>query len=63
MEKRLYNIITTPGMVVTVAMAIGLLLELKDSWLHQVAFVAILIAYHFTAVVSSNSWQQSNVPG
>jgi len=26
---------------------------LKDSWLHQVAFVAILIAYHFTAVVSS----------
>jgi len=23
MEKRLYNIITTPGMVVTVAMAIG----------------------------------------
>ena len=25
MEKRLYNIITTPGMLLTVAMAIGLL--------------------------------------
>jgi len=25
MEKRLYNIITTPGMIVTVAMAIGLI--------------------------------------
>jgi len=36
MEKRLYNIITTPGMVVTVVMAIGLLTTevLKDSWLH-----------------------------
>jgi len=35
-------------MVVTV-MAIGLLTTevLKDSWLHIVAFVAILIAYHF----------------
>jgi len=50
MEKRLYNIITTPGMVVTV-MAIGLTTEpevLKDSWLHiKLLFVAILIAYHF----------------
>jgi putative membrane protein len=52
MEKRLYNIITTPGMVVTVAMAIGLLITepevLKDAWLHiKLAFVAALIAYHF----------------
>ncbi len=52
MEKRLYNIITTPGMVVTVAMAIGLLITepdvLKDRWLHiKLAFVAALIVYHF----------------
>jgi protoporphyrinogen IX oxidase len=50
MEKRLYRI-TTPGMLVTVAMAIGLLtLEpdvLKDGWLHfKLAFVAALLAYH-----------------
>ncbi|MDP8966765.1 MAG: protoporphyrinogen oxidase HemJ [Cyanobacteriota bacterium] len=52
MEKRLYNIITTPGMVVTVAMAIGLLTTepevLKDGWLQiKLAFVVALIAYHF----------------
>lgn len=52
MEKRLYNIITTPGMVVTVAMAIGLLRTepevLKQGWLHiKLLFVAILIGYHF----------------
>ncbi len=52
MEKRLYHIITTPGMVVTVAMAIALLITepevLKDGWLHiKLAFVAALIVYHF----------------
>lgn len=52
MEKRLYYIITMPGMVVTVAMAIGLLVAepevLKDGWLHiKLAFVAVLIVYHF----------------
>jgi len=52
MEKRLYNIITTPGMVLTVAMAIGLLTTepevLKQGWLHiKLLFVAILIGYHF----------------
>lgn len=52
MEQRLYNIITTPGMVVTVAMAIGLLINepevLHDRWLHiKLLFVALLIAYHF----------------
>ncbi len=52
MEKRLYHIITTPGMVVTVAMAIGLLLTepevLKQGWLHiKLAFVALLLVYHF----------------
>lgn len=51
MEKRLYRIITTPGMLVTVAMAIGLLTTepevLKSGWLHvKLAFVAVLLAYH-----------------
>jgi len=52
MEKRLYTIITTPGMIVTVAMAIGLLVTqpdlLKSGWLHaKLGFVALLLAYHF----------------
>lgn len=52
MEKRLYNIITTPGMLVTVAMAIGLLSTepevLKQGWLHiKLLFVAILLGYHY----------------
>ncbi|BAY66373.1 protoporphyrinogen oxidase HemJ [Tolypothrix sp. FACHB-123] len=51
MEKRLYNIITTPGMLVTVAMAIGLLSTepdvLKEGWLHiKLVFVTLLIGYH-----------------
>ncbi|KAB8334029.1 protoporphyrinogen oxidase HemJ [Scytonema tolypothrichoides VB-61278] len=51
MEKRLYNIITTPGMVVTVAMAIGLLSTepdvLKEGWLHvKLGFVVLLLGYH-----------------
>jgi len=51
MEKRLANIITTPGMVVAVSMAIGLLVS-NPAWLHQgwmhakLAFVAALLAYH-----------------
>lgn len=52
MEKRLYNLITMPGMVVTVVMAIGLLTTepevLKEGWLHiKLAFVVALLAYHF----------------
>ncbi|MDC0831635.1 hypothetical protein AY599_15170 [Leptolyngbya valderiana BDU 20041] len=52
MEKRLYHIITTPGMLVTAAMAIGLITTepeiLKSGWLHiKLTFVAVLIAYHF----------------
>jgi protoporphyrinogen IX oxidase len=51
MEKRLYGIITTPGMVVTVAMAIGLLVlmpeYLKDGWMHiKLGLVAVLLGYH-----------------
>ena len=52
MEKRLYHIITMPGMIVTIAMAIGILWTepevLKQGWLHaKLGFVAILIGYHF----------------
>jgi putative membrane protein len=52
MERRLYTIITTPGMVLTVAMAIGLLSTepeiLESGWLHlKLGFVALLIGYHF----------------
>ena len=51
MEKRLYSIITTPGMIVTVVMAIGLISTepeiLKSRWLHiKLAFVLLLIGYH-----------------
>lgn len=51
MEKRLYNIITTPGMALTVAMAVGLLvLErswLREWWLHwKLSLVVLLLAYH-----------------
>jgi protoporphyrinogen IX oxidase len=51
MEKRLYNIITTPGMLVTVACAIGLLVNqpewLHQTWLHfKLGFVVLLLGYH-----------------
>ena len=52
MERRLANIITTPGMVVAVTMAIGLLSVnpawLQQGWMHaKLAFVAALLAYHW----------------
>ena len=51
MEKRLYGIITTPGMIVTVVMAIGLISTepeiLKSTWLHiKLTLVLLLIGYH-----------------
>ena len=51
MERRLANIITTPGMVVAVVCAAGLLSVnpawLQQSWMHaKLAFVAALLAYH-----------------
>ncbi|HIK15645.1 MAG TPA: protoporphyrinogen oxidase HemJ [Leptolyngbyaceae cyanobacterium M33_DOE_097] len=52
MEKRLYRIIMTPAMVLTIAMAIGLLTVepavLKETWLHvKMTCVALLLVYHF----------------
>jgi len=51
MEKRLANIITTPGMVVAVSMAVCLLIAqpawLQQGWMHaKLLFVAALLAYH-----------------
>lgn len=56
MEKRLLNIITTPGAILTVAMAIGLVTTepevLKQGWLHfKLALVALLIAYHYYCTI------------
>ena len=52
MERRLANIITTPGMIVAVTMAIGLLVAqpswLQQGWMHaKLAFVAALLVYHW----------------
>lgn len=51
METRLYKIITTPAMVLTLAMAIGIISTepeiLKQTWLHvKIALVVFLIGYH-----------------
>jgi putative membrane protein len=51
MERRLANIITTPGMAVAVTMAIGLLSVqpgwLREGWMHaKLAVVALLLVYH-----------------
>jgi protoporphyrinogen IX oxidase len=52
MERRLYSIIMTPAMGVTIAMAIGMV-SLTPDLLHQtwlqvkLGLVAILVAYHF----------------
>ncbi len=52
MEKRLYNLITTPGMVVAVAMALGIVATepevIGEGWLRvKLGLVAVLSAYHF----------------
>lgn len=51
METRLYRLITTPGMILTVAMAIALVISapdlLKQPWLHfKLAFVGATLVYH-----------------
>ncbi len=52
MEKRLANIITTPGLILTVTMAICLLIAqpsyLYQNWMQiKLAFVVLLLIYHF----------------
>ena len=52
MERRLANIITTPGMAVAVVCAVGLLIVnpswSQQSWMHaKLLFVAFLLGYHW----------------
>jgi protoporphyrinogen IX oxidase len=52
MEQRLYSIITTPGMLVTIAMAVGIISTepeiIHERWLHiKISLVVLLIGYHF----------------
>ncbi len=52
MERRLYSIIMTPAMVVTIGMAIGMVSLapdlLQQTWLQvKLGLVAILVTYHF----------------
>jgi putative membrane protein len=63
MERRLANIITTPGMVVAVVMAVGLLLVepiwLKQTWMHaKLAFVAVLLGYHWVCYLLMGQLQR-----
>ncbi len=51
MEKRLYGIITTPGMFVTLVMAVGIISTepdiLHQRWLHiKMGLVLLLVGYH-----------------
>jgi len=51
MEKRLYSIIMTPAMVLTIAMAIGLVTTepdvMKEPWMQiKLGFVLLLVGYH-----------------
>ena len=51
MEKRLANIITTPGMIIAISMAIGLLVVqpywLSQGWMQaKLVVVALLLIYH-----------------
>jgi protoporphyrinogen IX oxidase len=52
MERRLWNVITVPSMIIVLAAGITMLIMvpgwLKDTWLHvKLTFVIVLIAYHY----------------
>lgn len=52
MEKRLWWIITTPAMILTLLFGIWMLVEvppyLKQGWMHiKLSFVGVLLIYHF----------------
>ena len=51
MEKRLYSIIMTPAMLLTLAMAVGMVVTapelIKETWLHiKLGLVLVLVGYH-----------------
>jgi len=64
MEKRLANIITTPGMILTVSMAICLLIS-QPYWIYQlwmqvkIFFVLLLLIYHFFCYRLMNKLQNN----
>jgi protoporphyrinogen IX oxidase len=52
MEKRLYGIIMTPAMVVTIAMAAAMVITvpslIHETWIHvKLGLVLVLVGYHF----------------
>ncbi len=52
MEKRLYGIIMTPAMVVTIAMAAAMIITvpslIHETWIHvKLGLVLVLVGYHF----------------
>lgn len=63
MESRLLNIITTPGMILTVGTASGLIYTnpnyyLSQGWMHaKLTFVALLIGYHLLCMRVMKSLQ------
>ena len=64
MEKRLANIITTPGMILAVSMAIGLLIIqpfwLKEIWMQvKLSVVVALLFYHYYCYKIMNQLQNS----
>ncbi|WP_036903706.1 MULTISPECIES: protoporphyrinogen oxidase HemJ [Prochlorococcus] len=65
MELRLANIITTPGMILTVTMAAGLL-YMQPAWLNQLwmqaklLFVLALLLYHFFCYRIMNKLQKND---
>jgi len=55
MESRLLNIITTPGMILTLGTASGLLYQqptwLGQGWMHaKLSLVVLLVGYHFLCI-------------
>ena len=70
MENRLANIITTPGMIITISMAAGLLymqpLYLTELWMQiKLFFVLLLFIYHLYCYRIKNKLQEnkSNLSG
>jgi protoporphyrinogen IX oxidase len=67
MERRLYSIIMTPAMVVTIAMAIGMVSLapdlLQQTWLQvKLGLVAVLVAYHFYSKRIMRQLEQGETP-
>ena len=65
MEKRLANIITTPGMILAVIMASGLLymqpVYLTQTWMQiKLMFVIFLLIYHFYCYKLMSSLQSND---